>query len=96
MASIHTPNAISSALGIVSAILIGQVAVDVGLFGPEILFYVAIGALGSFVTPSYELGLANKLFKLFIIVGNSFTWNLGLPWNHYWRIYFLSNNEKLR
>lgn len=38
MASIHTPTAISSALGIVSAILIGQVAVDVGLFGPEILF----------------------------------------------------------
>lgn len=43
LASIHTPTAISSALGIVSAILIGQVAVDVGLFGPEILFYVAIG-----------------------------------------------------
>lgn len=71
LASIHTPTAISSALGIVSAILIGQVAVDVGLFGPEILFYVAIGALGSFVTPSYELGLANKMFKLFIIVGTA-------------------------
>ena len=70
-ASIHTPTAISSALGIVSAILIGQVAVDVGLFGPEILFYVAIGALGAFVTPSYELGLANKMFKLFIIVGTA-------------------------
>lgn len=71
MASIHTPTAISSALGIVSAILIGQVAVDVGLFGPEILFYVAIGALGAFVTPSYELGLANKMFKLFIIIGTA-------------------------
>ena len=72
MASIHTPTAISSALGIVSAILIGQVAVDVGLFGPEILFYVAIGALGSFVTPSYELGLANKILKLFIIIATAF------------------------
>ena len=71
LASIHTPTAISSALGIVSAILIGQVAVDVGLFGPEILFYVAIGSLGAFVTPSYELGLANKMFKLFIIVGTA-------------------------
>ena len=71
LASIHTPTAISSALGIVSAILIGQVAVDVGLFGPEILFYVAIGALGAFVTPSYELGLDNKMFKLFIIVGTA-------------------------
>ena len=71
LASIHTPTAISSALGIVSAILIGQVAVDVGLFGPEILFYVAVGALGAFVTPSYELGLANKMFKLFIIIGTA-------------------------
>lgn len=69
LASIHTPSAISSALGIVSAILIGQVAVDIGLFGPEILFYVAIGTLGGFVTPSYEMGLANKIFKLFIIIG---------------------------
>ncbi|MGL4372468.1 MAG: spore germination protein, partial [Turicibacter sp.] len=68
MASIHTPNAISSALGIVSALLIGQVAIDVGLFGPEILFYVAIGTVGSFITPSYELGLANKLLKLFLIL----------------------------
>lgn len=71
MASIHTPTAISSALGIVSAILIGQVAVDVGLFGPEILFVVAVGALGAFVTPSYELGLANKMLKLFIIIGTA-------------------------
>ena len=71
LASIHTPTAISSALGIVSAILIGQVAVDVGLFGPEILFCVAIGAIGAFVTPSYELGLANKMFKLFIIIATA-------------------------
>jgi len=69
LASIHTPSAISSALGIVSAILIGQVAVDIGLFGPEVLFYVAIGTLGGFVTPSYEMGLANKMFKMFIILG---------------------------
>jgi len=69
MAAIHSPSAISSALGIVSAILIGEVAVGIGLFGPEILFYVAIGTLGGFVTPSYELGLANKMFKMFIILG---------------------------
>ena len=69
LAAIHTPSAISSALGIVSAILIGQVAVDIGLFGPEVLFYVAIGTLGGFVTPSYEMGLANKMFKMFIILG---------------------------
>lgn len=69
MAAIHTPSAIGSALGIVSAIMIGGVAVDIGLFGPEVLFYVAVGTLGGFVTPSYELGLANKMFKMFIIIG---------------------------
>ncbi len=72
MAAIHTPNAISSALGIVAAILVGQVAIDVGLFGPEVVFYVAVGAIGNFITPSYELGLANKLMKLFIIIATYF------------------------
>ena len=68
MASIHTPSAISSALGLVSALLIGQAAVDIGLFGSEILFFVALGTLGGFVTPSYELGLANKMFKILMII----------------------------
>jgi len=40
MAAIHTPTSLGTALGLVAAILIGDVAVKVGLFVPEIILYL--------------------------------------------------------
>ena len=37
LASIHTPSPFATALGLVGALLIGQIAVEVGFFTPEIL-----------------------------------------------------------
>ncbi len=68
MASIHTPNTLASAMGIIAAVLIGQIAVDVGLFVPEVILYTAVSAIGVFSTPSYELGIANTMVKLFILL----------------------------
>lgn len=68
MAAIHTPNALATALGIVSAIIIGDVAVQVGIFTHEVVLYVAVAAIGNFATPSYELGLANRLVRIFFLI----------------------------
>lgn len=68
LAAIHTPSALSTAMGLIAAVLIGQIAIDVGLFVPEVILYVAIAAIGSFSTPSYELSIANKVLRLFLIV----------------------------
>ena len=68
MAAIHTPTPLSSAAGLISAILIGQIAIDVGLFVPEVILYVAVSMVGAYATPSYELGLGNKVGKLFVII----------------------------
>lgn len=68
MAAIHTPSPLATALGLIAAIMVGQVAIAVGLFTPEVLLYVAIVAVGTFATPSYELGMANRLFRLFLLV----------------------------
>jgi stage V sporulation protein AF len=68
MAAIHTPNALATALGIVSAIIIGDVAVQVGIFTHEVVLYVAVAAIGTFATPSYELSLANRLFRVFFLI----------------------------
>ena len=68
MAAIHTPTPLSSAAGLISAILIGQIAIDVGLFVPEVILYVAVSMIGAYATPSYELGLGNKVGKLFVII----------------------------
>ncbi|XMB87232.1 spore germination protein [Mycoplasmatota bacterium WC44] len=68
MAAIHTPTPLSTAMGLVAGVLVGQIAVDVGLFSPEVVLYVAASAISSYATPSYELSLANKFSKLILIV----------------------------
>ena len=68
MASIHTPTSLSTAMGLIAAALIGQIAIDVGLFVPEVILYVAVAGIGTFATPSYELGVANKISRLVLLV----------------------------
>lgn len=68
MAAIHTPTPLATAMGLIAAALIGQIAIDVGLFVPEVILYVAIAAIGSFATPSYELAVANKMLRLFLLI----------------------------
>lgn len=68
IATIHTPTGLSSAMGMVAAILLGEMAIDLGLFIPEILLYCAISNVGGFATPNYELSLANKYIKLAMIL----------------------------
>src|SRR5690606_34045216 len=69
-ALIHTPTAMSTALGIVGAILLGDLAVQVRVFVPETVLYVAVVALMSFATPSIEFAHALRLFRyvLFTLV----------------------------
>lgn len=68
MAAIHTPSALATALGLVAALMIGQVAVEVGLLSNEVILYFSIAALGTFATPSYELSLASRLVRLFLLI----------------------------
>jgi stage V sporulation protein AF len=67
MASIHTPTALSTAMGLIAGILLGDIAVAVGLFSIQTVLVVALSAVGTYATPSYELGLANKISKIFFI-----------------------------
>lgn len=68
MAAIHTPTPLSTAMGLIAAALIGQIAIDVGLFTAEVILYVAVAAIGSFATPSYELSIANKVTRLGLLL----------------------------
>lgn len=76
MAAIHTPNALATALGLVAALLIGDVAINVGLFSPEVVLYLAVAAVGTFATPSYEISLANRLIRVALLI---VTASFGLP-----------------
>lgn len=68
MAAIHTPTPLSTSMGLIAAVLIGQIAIDVGMFSPEVILYVSISAIGSYVTPSYELSVANKVVNIIMVI----------------------------
>lgn len=68
IAAIHTPTPLSTAMGLIAAVLIGQIAVEVGLFVYEVILYVSVAAIGTFSTPSYELSVANKITRLILLI----------------------------
>lgn len=68
MAAVHTPTPLASAMGLVAAILIGDIAVSTGLFVNEVILYMAVASIGMFATPSYELGLANRVVRLGLLI----------------------------
>ncbi|WP_409991407.1 spore germination protein [Paranoxybacillus vitaminiphilus] len=71
MAAIHTPSSLATALGLVAALMIGGVAVEVGLFSNEVILYFSIATIGTFATPSYELGLANRLVRFALLIATA-------------------------
>ena len=68
LASVHTPSPLVTAMTLFSAILIGEIAVKTGLFVNEVILYMAVAAVGMFATPSYELGLANRIVRLALLI----------------------------
>ncbi|SFF03410.1 stage V sporulation protein AF [Paenibacillus catalpae] len=71
LASVHTPSTLATAVSLVAAIMVGDIAVKTGLFINEVILYMAIAAVGMFATPSYELGLANRIVRLILILAVS-------------------------
>jgi stage V sporulation protein AF len=74
MAAVHTPSPLTTAMGLVAAILIGDIAVKTGMFNNEVILYLAVSTIGTYATPSYELGLANGICRIgFLIVSAIFS-----------------------
>jgi stage V sporulation protein AF len=95
IAAIHTPTPLSTAMGLIAAVLIGQIAIDVGLFQPEVILYVAVASIGTFATPSYELSVANKIARLFLLVAVAFFHIPGLVIGCTLYILFVTNIKSL-
>ncbi|MDR7865331.1 MAG: spore germination protein [Sporomusaceae bacterium] len=67
MATVHVPSAQSTALGFIGAFMLGEYASRVGLFGNEAIFYIAVATVGTFATPSFELAMAVRLFRILLL-----------------------------
>ncbi|OME96564.1 MULTISPECIES: spore germination protein [Paenibacillus] len=71
LAAVHTPTPLASAMGLIAAILIGDIAVKTGLFVNEVVLYMAVASIGMYATPSYELGLANRIVRLILLLATA-------------------------
>ncbi len=63
---IHTPMILSSIMSFIAVFLLGDMAIELGAYTKEILIMIALSNIGNLLTPSYELSLANKMFRIFI------------------------------
>lgn len=68
MASINTPDSLATSLGLIGALFLGEFAVKVGLFVPEVILYIAIAAVGTFSIPGFELSLLLQLMRFFLLI----------------------------
>lgn len=72
IATVHTPQSLSNAMGLIAAILLGEFAIQLGFFSEDILMFCAIGTVGGFATPNYELSLTNKYIKVMMLMSIMF------------------------
>ncbi len=66
--SLHTPDYLGGAFGIVGGLLLGDFAIRVGFFVPETIFYTALTAIANFCIPNVEFASAIRIFRLFILL----------------------------
>lgn len=71
IAAIHTPSPLSTAMGLIAGIMIGDIAINVGLFSGEAILYTAITALLTFAIPHYELSISMKVFRQILLAATA-------------------------
>lgn len=68
LASLNTPDSLSTSLSVIAGIALSDFAVSVGWFSQETMFYMAFVAIANYSQPSYELGYALKFMRIFLLI----------------------------
>ncbi|WP_036835765.1 spore germination protein [Pontibacillus litoralis] len=67
-AGIRMPRAVGSAISIVGALVLGEAAVQAGLVSAVMVIVVALTAISSFVSPSFNMGISVRLIRVFLMI----------------------------
>ncbi|WP_099157834.1 spore germination protein [Virgibacillus ndiopensis] len=67
-AGARLPTKVGQTIGIVGGIVIGTASVEAGLTSNVLLILVALGALGSFTTPVYQMGNTIRLIRFPLLI----------------------------
>jgi stage V sporulation protein AF len=77
LASLNTPNALNSSLGIIGALLLGEMTVSAGWFVPETIIYMSFVVIASYAQPSLEMAYALKFSRISLLILSYFFGFLG-------------------
>ncbi len=67
LASLNTPSMLGNSLSIIGGLLLGDLAVEIGWFLPEVILYMAFVTIANFTQSGYELGYALKFMRLLLL-----------------------------
>lgn len=67
LASLNTPNALSSSFSMLGALILGDFAVQSRWLVPEVLVYMAFVAIANYAQHSYEMGYSFKLCRIALL-----------------------------
>ena len=68
LATLNTPNMLTTSLSMIGAVVVGDFAVKSGWFVPEAMLYMAFVAIANYSQPCYELGYALKFMRILLLI----------------------------
>lgn len=68
MSSLHTPENLGASFGIIGGLIVGELAIKVGFFSVETIFYTAVTAIASYCIPNVEFASAIRVFRLVLLI----------------------------
>ena len=68
MASIHTPNSLTTAMGIIGGLILGEYAIEINLLESHTVLFMAISSLATYAVPSIEFGTALRIYRVYILL----------------------------
>lgn len=68
LASLNTPQSLTSSFSVIGALILGEFAIKAGWFNGEVIFYMAFVALANFTQSSYEIGYATKFLRISLLI----------------------------
>lgn len=71
LASLNTPNSLSTPLSVIAGIVVGEYAISSGWFNQEVVLYMAFVTLANYSQSSFELGYAFKFFRYLLLIATA-------------------------
>ncbi len=68
IASLNTPQSLGNSFSVIAGLILGEMAVSIGWFVPEVILYLAVITIANFTQSSYELAYSLKFMRLIMLV----------------------------